>query len=100
MRKGAKVSKQKQVVFSVSTGFGHRTQQPYVQVLIEAADFMTQMAPADARALAINLLQAAEAAEGDAFLISFLRQKVGAKDEAVAGILQDFRDWRERTKPS
>jgi len=94
------VSKQKQVVFSVSTGFGHRTQQPYVQVLIEAADFMTQMAPADARALAINLLQAAEAAEGDAFLISFLRRKVGANDEAVAGILQEFRNWRERTSQS
>lgn len=94
------MSKQKQVVFSVSTGFGHRTRQPYVQVLIEAADFMTQMAPADARALAINLLQAAEAAEGDAFLISFLRRKVGANDEAVAGILQEFRNWRERTSPS
>ena len=100
MRKGATVSKQKQVVFSVSTGFGHRTRQPYVQVLIEAADFMTQMAPADARALAINLLQAAEAAEGDAFLISFLRRKVGANDEAVAGILQEFRNWRERTSQS
>ena len=94
------MSKQKQVVFSVSTGFGHRTRQPYVQVLIEAADFMTQMAPADARALAINLLQAAEAAEGDAFLISFLRRKVGANDEAVAGILQEFRNWRERTEHS
>lgn len=94
------MSKQKQVVFSVSTGFGHRTRQPYVQVLIEAADFMTQMAPADARALAINLLQAAEAAEGDAFLISFLRRKVGANDEAVAGILQEFRNWRERTSQS
>ena len=94
------MSKQKQVVFSVSTGFGHRTRQPYVQVLIEAADFMTQMAPADARALAINLLQAAEAAEGDAFLISFLRRKVGANDEAVAGILQEFRNWRERTAQS
>lgn len=94
------MSKQRQVVFSVSTGFGHRTRQPYVQVLIEAADFMTQMAPADARALAINLLQAAEAAEGDAFLISFLRRKVGANDEAVAGILQEFRNWRERTSQS
>lgn len=94
------MSKQRQVVFSVSTGFGHRTRQPYVQVLIKAADFMTQMAPADARALAINLLQAAEAAEGDAFLISFLRRKVGANDEAVAGILQEFRNWRERTSQS
>jgi hypothetical protein len=84
-----------EVVFSVSTGFGHRTQQPYVQVLIAAADWMTQMSPADARSLAHNLLAAAEAAEGDAFLISFLRKRVGAEDEAVSGVLADFRKWRE-----
>jgi hypothetical protein len=88
------MSTEKQIVFSVSTGFGYRSQAPYVQVLIEAADFMTQMSPENARELAINLLCAAEAVEGDAFLVSFLRKKVGANDASIASILQDFRAWR------
>lgn len=86
----------KPIVFMVSTGFGHRTQQPFVQVLIEAADFMTQMSPADARSLAMNLFSAADAAEGDGFLVTFLRTKLKADDQAVAMILQEFREWREK----
>lgn len=85
----------KPVIFAVSVGFGARTQQPYVQVLIESADFMTQMKPDDARALALNLLQAAEASEADGFLVSFLRKRVGATEGAVASVLEDFRKWRE-----
>jgi hypothetical protein len=84
------------VNFRVSSGFGHRTQAPFVQVLIEAADFMTQMSPGDARALAMNLLNAADAAESDGFLISFMREKIGAADYQIAGVLEDFRKWREK----
>jgi len=58
----------------VSSGFGYNTQQPYVQVLIEAADWSTQMSPATARELAFNLLTAADAAESDGFLVGFLRR--------------------------
>lgn len=36
------------ITFEVSSGFGHNTQQPYVQVLIQAADWMTQMPPSAA----------------------------------------------------
>lgn len=84
----------KMIVFSVSSGFGHRAQAPYVQVLIEAADFMTQMSPVKARELAMNLLASAEAAEQDAFFISFLRKQIGANDRQVATLLVQFRDWR------
>ena len=31
----------------VSSGFGHNTQLPYVQVVIQAADWMTQMSVAN-----------------------------------------------------
>lgn len=47
----------------VTTGYGAHTQQPYVQILIESADWMSQMDPATARDLAHNLLAAAEAIE-------------------------------------
>lgn len=86
----------KTIIFSISNGFGHRAQAPYVQVLIESADFMTQMSPAEARSLAMNLVECAESAEQDAFFISFLRKKVGADDKAVAGVLVQFREWREK----
>ncbi len=89
-----------EIVFNVTSNFGHNTQKPFVMIVVGKHDFMVQISPAGARELAINLLQAAEAAEGDAFLISFLRRKVGANDEAVAGILEEFRNWRERTEHS
>lgn len=83
-----------EIVFMVSSGFGGNTNRPYVQVLIEAADWMTQMPPEKARDLAHNLLGAADAAESDGFLVTFLRQRVKAGDEAIAQILIEFREWR------
>jgi len=58
------------------------------------------MSPAEARDLAMNLLMCADASEGDAFLITFLRRRVGADNEAVAAILQEFRDWRAGREPT
>ena len=85
-----------EVVFAVSTGFGANTQQPYVQVLIEAADWMTQMPPEAARELALNLLTAAESADGDGFLMSFFKERLGVTDvNQRAGVLIDFREYRE-----
>jgi hypothetical protein len=83
------------IVFSITSGFGHLAQAPYVQVLIKAADFMTQMPPEKARELALNLLASAEAAEQDAFFISFMREKLGANDQQIAVMLLQFREWRE-----
>lgn len=86
----------KEIGFMVSSGFGHNTRKPFVQVLIEAADWSTQMAPSTARELAFNLLQAADAAESDGFLVGFLTKVVGADDRAIAGVLNEFREYREK----
>lgn len=86
----------KETTFWVTNGFGHNTQQPFVQVLIERADFVTQMSPANARELALNLLEAAEAAESDGFLITFLRKNIKVNDgHAIALVLLEFRKWRD-----
>lgn len=82
--------------FLVTTGFGHKTQKPFVAVTVGNKDFHTQMSPEEAIDLAHNLLACAEAAQTDAFLITFLRKVVGTHDEAVMGILQEFRQWREQ----
>lgn len=88
-----------EVVFSVTTGFGANTQKPYVQILIEAADWMTQMPPGAARELALNLLTSAEAAEGDGFLMSFLKEWMDVDDVSVrAGVLVAFREYREKQR--
>lgn len=87
------------ITFEVSSGFGHNTQMPYVQVLIQKADWMTQMSPEDARKLAFNLLQAADGAESDGFLVTFFRETIGIDDmRAVASLLVEFRDYRKKLR--
>ena len=84
----------KQVVFHVTSNFGHRTQKPFVMVTVGEQDFMAQMSPDEARDLALNLLMCADAAENDAFLITFLRKRVKADDRAIAGLLAEYRKFR------
>jgi hypothetical protein len=84
------------VSFECSSGFGHNTQSPYVQVLIAKADWMTQMSPADARRVAFNLLQCADAAESDGFLVGFMKSLIGVDDmRAIATMLVEFREYRD-----
>lgn len=49
-----------------------------------------------AREIAFNLLDAAEAAKGDAFLMKFGREKVGIKEmEKLGELIRAFRQYRE-----
>lgn len=82
-------------MWTVTSGYGGNTRQPFVEVIIRPHEFMTQMSPSQAREIAMNLLTAADAAEGDAFLIEFVHQKIGAPMEKAAQILVEFRKWRE-----
>lgn len=57
------------------------------------------MTPDEARAHAYGILDAANAAETDAVMVGFLRDKVGLKDGInIAQILNDFREIREKAK--
>lgn len=91
------------VTIDITSGFGHNTQRPFVQMLIPRADWMTQMSPAEARDLAFNLLRAADGAESDGFLVTFLQEKVGVDDmRTIASLLVEFREYRrmqEGTSP-
>lgn len=84
-----------QIIFMVTTIFGHNTRKGLVNVTVGGYDFHAQMLPADARALALNLSRAADAAETDEFLVGFLEKRIGADPAAIAGILTEFREWRE-----
>lgn len=93
------IEEEEGVTFEVSSGFGHNTEAPYVQVLIPKADWMTQMPPATARELALNLLTCAEAAESDGFLVGFLQKTIGVENmRTIVSVLFDFREHREKQR--
>ena len=78
----------------VSSGFGANTNQPFVQFEAEELDHPVQMSPNEARALAINLLEAADAAETDGFLVGFFQDELKQERQTVAILLRDFRKYR------
>lgn len=88
----------------VTTIYGHGTQQPIVELrlprpskkqpLDERQRNLVQMSVDEARDLAANLLQAAESAVQDAFIVDFMTTKVGLDMPAVAHLLKDFRTMR------
>lgn len=89
-------------IISVSSGYGRRTQQPFVEIGLanptESANPSVQMIAHKARAIALRLLEAADAAESDGFIVSFLRQIGGLSDEQIGGLLVQFREYRDRQR--
>lgn len=88
---------------NVTSGYGGNTHQPFVEIkldkLFEFHNKPVQLSPEEARDLAANLLQAAEAAEQDAFIFEFHSAFIeGTPDEKKnvgASMLIEFRKWRD-----
>lgn len=60
-------------------------------------DHPLQLEPNEARDLAANLLQAAEAAEQDAFIFEFHSTLDGKRDDQLGvGVLSQYREWRNK----
>lgn len=78
----------------VTSGFGGNTRQPFVEIRAEQIKKPMQISPNEARELASNLLQAAEAAEQDAFLFDFAKNISSGDDKAGAVLVAQFRMWR------
>lgn len=77
----------------VETLVSHRTGEPLVQ--IAWYDHTGQLTPAQARQLALQLMEAAAITEADAFLIHFMKNTVGTDERAASILLQEFRRFRE-----
>ncbi len=89
-------TKDKWHVIRVSSGYGHNTREPFVQIEMEyPKDHPLQLHPDEARDLAANLLQAAEAAEVDSFIFEFISKELHAGDNAGANILMEYRKFRD-----
>jgi hypothetical protein len=79
---------------SVTTLISHRDQRPVIA--IEWGVEKGQLDLEQARAHARMVLEACEAAEMDACVFAFLKEKIGLKDEQAAGMIQEFRQYREK----
>jgi hypothetical protein len=73
--------------------YGARTRQALVSLVV--GEHQVVIPPSKAREIAGMLLECAEAAEGDAFLMAWGAQ-AGMTDQEAAGLLIHFRSWRER----
>lgn len=86
--------------FSLSSGYGHNTKQPFVTVALanpsESANPHIQMAASEARRLAHQILELADAAESDAFLVEWLGGTASLSENQVGALLADFRAFREQ----
>jgi len=80
--------------FWAESGYGHNTQKPFVALTYNGRK-LAQMPPETATNLAHNLLACAEASLGDAFLVEFMRDRVGLELPELGNILLEFRQWRD-----
>ena len=81
-------------VIEVTSGYGANTRSPFIEVHTDKLKEKLQLAPNEARDLAMNLLQAAEAAEQDAFLFEFTEEAL-ENENAAASMVGKFREWRK-----
>lgn len=89
--------KDKRNLINVSSVYGADSREPLVQV--QWGDEEGVLSLDAARQLGRDLIEAASAAETDAFLMEFLEKRVGVKEiHHRAGVLLDFRQWRKEMK--
>lgn len=79
----------------VSNGFGIMTKQAFVEFSDQAAQYKLQISPNEARKLAYDILTAAEAADQDAFMIDFFKEKIECDDQTAYQVVGDFRRWKD-----
>lgn len=79
-------------VFWSSSVFGALTGQPMVK--LSFAGRSTTISSDDARSIAKDIIDTAHASDADAFLVDFLRDKLGLDTPRAVAMLTEFRDWR------
>jgi hypothetical protein len=80
------------VPVDVRSLYGRDTGQPYVQLRLGAVQ--VQLPVDQARTLAAWILEAAEAATIDAFIVEFAMESLEQDVEHAALLLHAFRSWR------
>ena len=81
---------------SVESIFGHANRRPLVNLLLPDGLDRLSLAPDEARDLALNLLQAAEASLGDGFVFEFFSKEMDLPESQAAGLMLKLRGYRQR----
>ncbi|HET7910020.1 MAG TPA: hypothetical protein VFL19_04880 [Nitrospira sp.] len=87
------MSEEKKVIL-VSSIVSHRDKSPRIDITV--GEIRVQLSAMEARSLAANILQATAAAESDAFIFNFLRDKLNQSEDIAGVIMIDFRDYRDK----
>lgn len=80
----------------VSTAFTEQARQPLVTLTCGSEDFSVGLTPQQARELAAELTQAAEATINEGFMLSYLQGFLGLEPKDAAEALDQGRVYRER----
>ena len=94
MKRGRIPPDPKLLTFTVTSGYGGNTRRPFVQ--IEGPPLPITMDSSEARALALNIYEAAITAEADGLIVEFFTKEIGTSQEEAAQILLKFREYRKR----
>jgi hypothetical protein len=73
--------------------YGHNTKQPFVELGMTSTE--VQMSPAEARKLALQILEAATNAETEGFMVAFFG-RADMDDAQLGMIIGNFRAYREQ----
>ena len=86
-------------MLSVQSGYGHTTKQPFVVLSmanpVETANPTIQTSTDQARAIAILLMEAADAAESDGFVVEWMQGTAELTEGQASVLLNDFRTYRD-----
>jgi len=87
---------------SIHSGYGHTTRTPFVTFALanpsESANPQIQMSSHEARRQAHYILEAADAAESDGFIVEWLGQAMGIDLDTIGKVLAEFRAFREQQR--
>jgi hypothetical protein len=82
--------------FWVNSLFGAKTQRGLVQLHYQ--DWTLQVDTNVARKIARDMMEAAEAADQDHFLVHWAQKKIGVDSEKAEVLLLEYREWREQER--
>lgn len=80
--------------FHTEAMYGVKTKKPLVKFNIGSEERI--LTTKDAKKFAYDILDCAHAADGDAFMVHYLQEKVGISEDKAIGVLVLFRDERVR----
>lgn len=94
-------TKPEEARLSISSGYGHHTKTPFVTFSLanpsESANPTIQMSSAQAREQAHYILEAADAADSDGFLVEWART-MDLSEQQMGAMLDQFRTFREQQR--